>query len=231
MTSSSGEHPKGHRSRLLDDVWEAMDKKDYLRVTDTLALSDVWVRPKSVSTVPAPRPKNAKTPPRPSQFVVEVLFDMIVCGLHWKKREVSYRIDVTDLLKMFYIAAQTEASVRPHGKHEDFEEWFGRMMKEYIVATTPDNATNRVGLCQYLLEKDVVTFFPCGVDAALSVFFRKSCCHTYKAEKQEGEVKLNNPGLVKCSTRGAFEYVIESRIFIEPTTREESEEMPESQAI
>ena len=184
-------HPKGHKVRMLEDVWKTMDKQSYLHLTDTLALGDVWVVPTSVSEL--------------SGASATVSFIQIVVAPHLKSRETQCKIGVDDLLRMIYLYDCFVEEISGHVRL-DFDEWLNEKTAIFARAKGADDAGNRGKLAEFLL-KDMKFC----ISGNMYVFFRKICYHSYKAKASEEKIK--NPSMIKCvAYKGKFEYVIEGRI-------------------
>ena len=110
MTSQdqSTKHPKGHKVRALEEVWKIMDSQDFLHLTDTLALADVWVQPRQVVSS-----KGA---------FATVSFTEMVAGPHIKFREASTKISLDDLTKMLYLNDCIQADVQGMTRFT-YEDW------------------------------------------------------------------------------------------------------------
>lgn len=207
-------HPRWHKSTSLSLVWNTMDKQDYLRVSDTYALNDVWSQPKSVvATV--------------SANVVLVQMRQIVNAPHIKSRTCTTKVAVDDLLKMMYLNESVQWSIQGPAKY-GFDEWLADKTAAYIKKYGVDKTSDRAGLCNFILTEDrEFSFYPQSL-RSVGVFLRKICYHSYKDE--EGKVKISNPSMMKCaSARGTFDYVFEAKLFILPdewwsTTEAESKE-------
>jgi len=188
-------HPKGHKVRELSEVWETMDKQGYLRLTDTLTLGDVWVQPKSVNED-------------------GVTFLQIVFGPNIKYREAVSKMSPDDLLQMLYLNDSICAEMEGHVKL-GFDEWISEKTAAMIRAHGVDDATKRMKLANFVLTEDeTFSFFPAACSNTVCMFFRKICCHSYK-DKSENP-KMKNPMMVKCPTRGKFEFMIEAKLMLCP---------------
>jgi len=213
--SKSQTHPKGHRARdLQTEVFDVLDKQEFLRLSDTLALGDFWCYPISVETIQ-------------SANIVFVKFMEIVAGYHIKHREAVHKITTDDLCKICYLNDCIQWDLQGFNRVA-YDDWLADKTAKFIKACGVEDAHNRAKVCQYILTEDKeFTFYPRFLKSTTGIFFRKSCVHTYK---KEGESKIENPLIMKCSTKGKFEYVIEAKIiplpidwFEKPSDVEESQ--------
>lgn len=225
-------HPKGHKVRPLQEVWNTMDSQEFLRLTDTIVLNDVLVQPRSVE-------------PTTNSYAI-VTMEEIVVGPSIKNRIAVTRLAVDDLVKMLYLGDSLAYEFRGEPR-PTFDAWISLKTAAFIKANGVDDATNRSKLCNYLLREDPeFSFFPRCFRTNAGIFFRKICHHSYKDEKSKSgtdEDKFINPSMMKCvATRGKFEYIIEARIVPLPAnyfhqrdeddqTVGETEEFPESQVM
>lgn len=216
-------HPKGHKVRDLADVWNTMASQDFLRLTDTLALSDVWVQPEHVD-------------PAKGGFAI-VVFNEIVVAPHIKRHPDTCKISLDDLTKMLYLNDCLQADMQ-NIERATYEEWLNEKSALCVKAKGLEEGSNRAKLCQFILSEDKsFTFFPTYLHQRFGVFFRKICYHSYKCEKDfdylsDGKIKFVNPSMIKCSaTKGNFEYILEARILPLPDGWFDPIEVPESQII
>lgn len=199
-------HPKGHKVRELSEVWSTMDKQGYLRLTDTLTLGDVWVQPKSVNEE-------------------GVTFLQIVFGPNIKCREAVTKMAPDDLLQMLYLNDTICADVDGHVKL-GFDEWISEKTAAMIRVHGVDDATKRMKLANFILTEDeTFSFFPSACSNTVSIVFRKICCHSYK--DASGAAKIKNGMMVKCPTRGKFEFMIEAKMIVTPPEWREETTMEE----
>ena len=200
MTTETERHPKGHKSRNLDEIWNIMDKQDYLRLTDTLTLNDVWVQPVSVE-------------PQKGSYA-SVTFKEIVYGSHIKYRTSSHKMSVDDLLNMLYLCDCLHNDMRGFMRLE-FGDWLNEKTANCIKNKGIDEGSNRAKLCNYIITEDrEFSFYPTITHGSFGMFFRKTCCHTYPSKEEN---KLKNPAVIKCSsTKSSFEYLIEGRLLAIP---------------
>lgn len=198
-------HPKGHKSRDLSDVWKTMDNQKFLRTTDTITLGDVWVQPVSVEITK-------------SMYTTVTLLE-IVTGVHIKTRETETQMSLDDLLKMLYLGDCLQADFQGLARVE-FEDWLSEKVGEFVRVTKEvEDSDNRSKLCQFILTQDPnYSLYPKCFSSHVGAFFRKSCCHSYKTQPKD-VVKLNNPSMIKCTPggRAKFEYVIEGRFIPLPS--------------
>lgn len=225
-------HPKGHKVRMLKEVWDTMDSQAFLHLTDTIVLADVWVKPISVEPT--------------TSIYADATFEEIVLAPHIKNRIAKTRIAIDDLINMLYmcdcLAYEFGGETRP-----EFDDWISLKTASFIKANGVSDATNRSKLCNYILREDPdFSFYPSCLKTNAGIYFRKICYHSYKEETSksgEDDHKFINPSMMKCvATRGKFEYIIEARIVPLPGdyfhqrdeanhTTGEMEEFPESQAM
>lgn len=212
-------HPKGHKSRSIDQVWDMMNpekNKNFLRLTDTPALYDVWVQPKVVT--------------RSSSLYLEVTFCQIIAAPHMHYRDVKYQVSADDLLKMFYLADQLQwAAV--NAKKQSFDDWLTVKVNKRNSAHGLEGSEDRALLAEFVFnEDDSFSLYPVAACTSLTVFFRKICYHSYKLPTSSEKItKINNPSMIKChAVRGKFEYMYEARILSVPDEwkADEEEEAP-----
>lgn len=193
-------HPKGHKVRDLAEVWKVMDSQDFLHLTDTLTLGDVWVQPSVVVSS-----KGA--------FATVTFFE-IVAGPHIKSRTASCKISLDDLTKMLYLNDCIQWDLQ-NIEHLSFDDWMKEKSSICVKAKGMEEGSDRAKLCNFILTSDRdFTFYPKYLHGVCGIFFRKICYHSYKTEKSDSENKIENPSMIKCKgTKGSFEYIIEARIF------------------
>ena len=218
-------HPKGHKVAKLSTVWGAMDAQKYLRVTDTLALNDVWVQPKAVE-------------PGSSGNTVTVLMRQMVNAWHIKERTCTAQMSVDDLLKMLFMTDSYLWAIQGPARFT-YDEWLADKTAAYIKKCGVDKTSDRAGLCNFILTEDrEFTFYPQKLHNT-GVFLRKICCHSYKDDtkdetkgEEEGKDKIENPSMIKCSSaRGTFEYLFEARLFPLPDEWWQSKDVPDTQVM
>lgn len=197
-TKKTENHPRGHKVKELSDVWKTMDQQTYLRLTDTLLLGDVWVQPKSILDDG------------------QVVFVEVVFAPNIKFREVTKKISSEDLLQMLYLNDSIQADMDGVPRLE-FDVWVSEKTREMIKAHGVDDATNKAKLANFILSEDeTFSFYPSCCHNTVSMFFRKTCYHSYKHPDNKTNPKIKNPCMVKCPTRGKFEYIIEARPMVIP---------------
>ena len=235
MGSSAGEktnqtprHPKGHKVRELSEVWESMDSQDFLHLSDTLTLMDVWVQPSSVEEA-----KGA---------FANVTFKEMVAGPHIKHRFATCKMSLDDLTKMLYLNDCIQWDMQNLG-HMEYDDWLNEKTAACVKVKGMEVGSNRAKLCNFILTEDrTFTFYPPCLHLRFGIFFRKTCYHSYKAVGET--TKMVNPSMIKCcATKGSFEYILEARIFPLPdewfdvsnsaaaATAAAAEEFPESQPL
>lgn len=199
-TAQSPRHPKGHKVRELADIWGTMDKSDFLRVTDTLTLDDVWVQPTLVE------PGKG--------VIVNTTFKEIVAGPHIKFRDAACKISVDDLIKMLYLNDCIQCNLQNITNYS-FEDWLKEKSSVCVKAKGMEEGSDRAKLCNFIITEDKgFTFYPSFLHGRFGIFFRKICYHSYKTKMAPSTPKISNLSMIKCrATRGAFEYVIEARLF------------------
>jgi hypothetical protein len=178
--------------------------KNFLRLTDTPALYDVWVQPKVVT--------------RTSSLYLEVTFCQIIAAPHMHYRDVKYQVSADDLLKMFYLADQLQWAAVNAAK-QSFDDWLTVKVNKRNSAHGLDGSEDRALLAEFVFnEDDTFSLYPVTTSTSLTVFFRKICYHSYKLPASSDKTtKINNPSMVKChAIRGKFEYMYEARIMSVP---------------
>lgn len=212
-------HPKGHKVTDLSAVWKAMDSQQYLRVTDTLALNDVWIQPKAVE-------------PGASGNTVSVMMRQMIDAPHMKERVCTAKMSVDDLLKVLFLSDSLQWAIQGPARFS-YDEWLADKTAAYIKKCGVDKTSDRPGLCNFILTEDrEFTFFPTKMHN-VGIFVRKICYHSYKEEaKGEGKVKIVNPSMMKCSSaRGTFDYMFEARLFPLPDEWWQSKDVPDTQVM
>lgn len=191
-------HPRGHKVRELAEVWKVMDSQDFLHLTDTLTLGDVWVQPTAVLSS-----KGA---------FATVSFKQMVAGPHIKFRDASCKMSLDDLTKMLYLNDCVQWDLQ-NLTHLSFEDWMKEKSSVCVKAKGMEEGSDRAKLCHFIITEDrEFSFYPSFLHGCNGIFFRKICYHSYK--NGGDTLKINNPSMMKCKgTKGTFEYIIEARIF------------------
>ena len=203
-TTSRPQHPKGHKVRKLDEVWKLMDSQSYLRLTDTIMLSDVWVQPLKVEA------DDGRT--------VSVEMIQLVDAPHIKMRETKTKMTVDDVLKMLYICDCICWSMKGMDR-VSYEDWENFKASECAKVYECEGGVDMVQLCNFIINTDNdFSFYPEAYKCNCGIFLRKICYHSYKTTNtKKDEEKMVNSSMMKCcSSRGNFEYVLQGRIFILP---------------
>ena len=191
-------HPKGHKVRPLEEVWKAMDSKDFLHLTDSLTLGDVLVHPIAVETS-----KGAYT---------TATFREIVHAPHIKFRDAKSKISLDDLVRMLYLVECQGWDLQNH-ERQSYDDWLKEKSAACVNALGMEEASNRSNLCNYIINNDPnFTYYPQTLHGKYGIFIRKICYHSYPSP-DKSKYNLVNPAMIKCgATRGEFEYVLEARI-------------------
>ena len=193
-------HPKGHRTAILAEVWGLMDDT-FLRNSDTAKLMDVWCIPTFVQVI------------EKSNLYVNVEFRQFVLATHVKERTVVYKMFVEDLLKMFYLASQIELDCAGEVRM-DYDGWLSECKYLFMKEKGSENSESRPKLVEFLLNENHVPIHPIPGNPKLHTMFRKVNCHSYKASATP---KFANEFCAKCkASKGKYEYVIEARIAAVP---------------
>jgi len=217
MDMKTPRHPKGHKVRPLDQVWQLMDKQDFQRLTDSVSLSDVWFQPISVEETKA--------------LFADVKFSEIIFGFHIKRRVTKHKVNLNDLLLLLYLNDKTQWIMRRIDVM-DYDSWVSEKTAEFIKRHGVTDSSNKSKLCNYIITEDKeFTFYPSGWISHVSFFFRKICQHSYP--DKTSTVKFENPSVVKCkSYRGSFDYLYEIRMILLPDSWYDSTipaDLPETQ--
>ena len=196
--ATTSAHPKGHKVRELSDVWKNMDAQDFLHLSDTLTLGDVWFQPTGVVG-----DRGA---------IANVKMLQIVDAPHIKKRETTCKMSTDDILKVLYLNDTLQLEMQGLDRIS-FEEWLNEKSAGCVKNKGIEEGSNRAKLCEYILNEDKeFTFYPRYLKGKFGIFFRKICYHSYKTEEKM-ESKMINPSMIKCcATKGKFEYILEARI-------------------
>lgn len=209
-------HPKGHKVRDRSRVYAMMDAKTFLNLTDTPSLEDVWVQPVSAEAL--------------SPTYVMVRFKQIIAGVHMHMRVTNCKLLNDDLLRMLYLNEMLENDLYNMAR-VPMEEWLvdkiTDMMKMHGASA---DASNHSALAVYILSEMKTKFYPLSGNQRVGVFFRKSCCHSYKRPETDKSPKVENPNLLKvrapANAKKQFEFVIEARLFAVPPEWRDSEQEP-----
>ena len=224
-------HPKWHKQATLASVWATMDSQSFLHLTDTLALSDVVVQPKSIASS--------------TGSYTNVTFIQAVKARNWKLRVATCKMPIVDVIKMLYLCDCMYSKIQKTPA-PTYEAWVKSKVSAFGAKYGMVEDANHCMLCQYILAEDPTFSFYADCIGDCGVFYRKICHHSYKNGK--GETKIRNPAMVKCKgSRGMIEYLIEAMILplpdgyfkkIEeaeeragPETVEEEEVVPETQPM
>ena len=212
-------HPKGHKVKDLDEIWKMMDAQQYLRLTDTLTLNDVYVQPVSVEVSTSP--------------YVNVTFKQIVIAPHIKVRDnVVAKLSIDDLMNMLYLNDCVQWNVQGM-EPKPFDDWLAEKTREYIGLRGLRDSTNRSAIADFIVREDEsFTFYPT-LMGSCGIFFRKICYHSYKQNlDQTGGIKFINPCMIKGVAKGKkFEYILEARIVVLPANWGATTDVPESQLL
>lgn len=210
-TSTKPKHPRGHKVESLYEIWRLMDAQPYVRLTDTWSsLWDVWLQPISIES-------------EVTATTIMVQFLEIVYGVHIKYRTASHQISCEDFAKMCYVKDRIGIYMSSMTNDISFDDWVAAHQEAFKKINGRDPASDGE-FCQFLLTtmdneeskkltgigwNNIPGVVNCGI------FIRKSCCHSYKTKG--GEKKFDNISMMKCSSvKGAFDYVIEGRLFVMP---------------
>lgn len=190
-------HPRGHKVNILSDTWKVMDAQDFLRLTDTVTLGDVWVQPLSVVSAKG--------------GYGTIAFKQIVDAPHIKWRDTTCKLSLEDLTKMLYLNDCIQWDIQ-NVERLSFDDWLKEKSSICVKAKGMDEGSDRGKLCNFILTEDrEFTFYPVCLHQCCGIFFRKITYHSYK---NMDEIKLENPSMIKCKgAKGTFEYIIEARIF------------------
>lgn len=200
--SKKARHPKGHKVRDLGEVWDQMSMKkgdvvpidpQYLRVTDTLDLGDVWI---AIT--------DAK---KETDYLLTIDAIQMVTGHHVYQRNMKMKMSNDDFLGFCYLKRRF-ADVLAGEDPMDYEEWKQKMGEEY-QKESGDESLKSGDVCEFLMKK-----YPFIVDN-IGFLCRKICCHSYSNSGVESKDKVHNPTLLKLNvgTRGKFEFELEVRVF------------------
>lgn len=228
-------HPKGHKVQDLAEVWNTMDKQDFLRITDTLTLGDVWVQP--ISCIPV------------KGDFCKVTLREIVYAPHIKSRIATCKMSNDDMLKILFLNDKFLGELQGLDVFT-YDDWLNEKAAKCIKAKGRDEVSDHAKIANFILTEDKeFTFYPRFPRGAnFGMFFRKICYHSYKtngstAISEQKGTKLINPSMLKCgaTAKRKFEYIIEARMFPLPdqwfddvkefTDGDGDDEVPESQAL
>lgn len=194
-------HPRGHKVRALSEVWSTMDSQDFLHLSDTFVLSDVWVYPTGVVS-------------SKGEYAT-VSFKQIVAAPHIKFRDTTSKMSLDDLIKMLYLNDCIQADLQ-NVERISFDDWLKEKSSVCVKMKGMDEGSDRAKLCHFIITEDRdFTFYPAFLNNASGIFFRKICYHSYPTDDDDkGKIKIENPSMIKCKgAKGKFEYIIEARVF------------------
>lgn len=216
----------GIRVVEIEELKKLCAAQNFLRLADTILLSDLWVQPISVEMT--------------TTMYATVNFVAMLNAPKMQLFHLKTKLSLDDLLKMLYlndcIFADFQGLVRL-----DYGGWINEKTSAYVKVEGAENATNRSMLANFIITQDSdFSFYPkfmknCGM------FFHKVSHHKYKDEGGKfGE--LENASMIECSAapRGKFHYVLEARCFPLPDKWTEtyealvgsiSEDVPETQPM
>lgn len=202
MNMMTARHPKGHKVRSLNGVWTSMDSQDFLHLTDTVTLGDVWVQPTSVEPIKG--------------LYAKVAMKEIIVAPEIFTRDTECKMSLDDLLKILYLNECINWDMRGL-VHLSYDEWLKAKSAACVTRVGMEEATNRAKLCDFIIQHDSeFTFYPPYLNGKFGIFFRKICYHEYTSEMGDDESlnKFDNPSMVKCcASKGTFEYIFEARLF------------------
>ena len=171
-TQKKMSHPKGHKVRELKEVWENMDKQNYLHLTDTLTLGDVWIQP--LQAIPEER----------GSFVT-VGMSQILDAPHIKSRNASCKMSTDDLLKMLYLNDRLQADMAGRDSFT-FDDWLNAKAATAVKTKGIETGSDHRQLCNFILSEDKeFSFYPACLKGNFAIFFRKICYHSYTGESGE----------------------------------------------
>jgi len=191
-------HPLGHKVHALQEVWDLMDQKDFLRLTDTPALFDVWVQPLQVLD-----PKGAP--------YVTVLFNEVVAGPEMKIRQANTKIAADELLLILYLCDKLRLICE--GKpFPEYGAWKNAKTSAFVAVHGVEDSAKGGLIADFILTEDE-TFNFVLANSMMGLFVRKTCYHAYSEEGGEEVLShVINPSMMKCKAKkGTFEYVYEAR--------------------
>lgn len=203
--SSQPLHEKGHKVKQIEETWKTMDAQEFLRLTDTTFLNDVWVIPLCVEQTTSP--------------YISVMFLEILFAPHIKFRKAQSKMFVDDLLRMLYLNDRIQRFALDGAPIESFEKWVDAKTAKCIVHHGRLDGTNKSIICNFIINEDeTFSMAPKSMNGTY-MMFRKICYHSYKGKEGEPMVKYDNISMIKCkATRGkSFEFIIEGRyMFLNP---------------
>lgn len=203
-TQTRTRHPKGHRVKQLAEIWETMDSSEFLHLTDTYALNDVWVQPIEVV--------------QSKGNYVTVSVQELVLAPYIKWRTAQVRMSVFDLFQMLYLAEvlSKEMDSRDTGyTRPTMDAWLREKASICVKERGIEEGKDWGKLATFLLSSDKsgCTFAPTVLPSCFSFYFRKIYYHSYKASSDEP--KVANPCMIKCrAVKGSFDYIIEARLIM-----------------
>lgn len=190
-------HEKGHKVSMLKEVWERLDKKDFLPLAD---FSDVWLQPTSVTSLKG--------------VWGDVTMREVVFAPHIKMRMAVTKMSGEDLCKILYLCDCLTGDLQAI-PHMTYDDWLNNKIASCVKAKGPEESMNRCKLANFIIAEDrEFTFYPSYLRGNFAFFFHKICYHSYKTTGLSDTTKFDNPSMIRCSaTKGKFEYVYEVRLF------------------
>lgn len=190
-------HEKGHKVSMLKEVWDRMDKKDFLPIAD---FSDIWLQPTGVSSLKG--------------VWGDVTLKEVVFAPHIKSRTAVTKMSGEDLCKILYLCdcLTNELQAIPR---LPYEEWLNGKIAACVKVKGPEESMNRCKLAHFVITEDrEFTFYPTCLRGNFGFFFHKICYHSYKTTDLPVTTKFDNPSMIRCcATKGKFEYIYEVRLF------------------
>lgn len=230
LEKAEGEDKKkwdGKKERSVSTIIAQATDSGFLRLSDTLNLSDVWFLPRKV----------ARTG---SLAFLSVELSIVINGVSLVMHDHMYKLSAEELLKMIYLARKMRACCEGAPFPLSFAQWREREFNYFT--TSPDvvrGDSSDAAFAEYEFCHENFILMNSGRKCALRCVFRKSAQHIYKNDTVGGTAApilyglIENPNVELCTaTRGNYSYCIEVRVmYIGGEEEVEVEELPDSQTF
>lgn len=187
----------GVRTVEVEKIKEALASQNFLRLTDTTLLGDVWVQPILVEFS--------------NTLYATIRFLVMLAGPSIEVFTTATKMSLSDLLKMLYLNDCILADFQGLARM-DYDTWFKEKSAACVRLEGTERGTNLSVVSQFIITQDKeFTFYPTFIKNC-GMFFRKISHHRYvNGEGKTGD--LVNASMIQCSAapRGKFQYVLEGK--------------------
>lgn len=215
----------GQKERGLASIFASLKDSTFLRMTDTINLSDVWFLPRKVSR-------------GTSKSILSVEFTILINGMAMIMQEYTFKIGSDELLRMIYLAKKMRAAMDPRPfPYRNYDEWHDTELQRFQSSSDVVRGDgSEAAFAEYQFSIEDFNMRYRDPRCCLKTVFRKTCQHVYKNDLIDpnsvyGEEK--NPNMEECvASRGTYRFCIEVRVVMlrEGEEIDTVEEMPASQA-